>query len=36
MDSPEIPSRGLDGPDEPMQERDDFLVSPVVGIDTLS
>ena len=36
MDSPEIPSRGLDGPDEPTRERDDYLVSPVVGIDTLS
>jgi len=35
IDSPEIPSRGQDGPDEPTQERDDYLVSPVVGIDTL-
>jgi hypothetical protein len=36
MDSPGIPSGELDGPDEPMRERDDYLVSPVVGIDTLS
>jgi len=35
IDSPEIPSRGLDSPDEPTRERDNYLVSPVVGIDTL-
>jgi len=32
MDRHEISSRGLDGPDEPTRERDDYLVSPVVGI----
>jgi hypothetical protein len=36
MDSPEIPSRGLNDPDEPTRKRDDYLVSPVVGIVTLS
>jgi len=36
MDRPEIPSRGLDGTEEPTRERDDYLISPVVGIDTLS
>jgi len=35
MDSPEIPSTGLDGPDEPRRERDDYPVGPGVGIDTL-
>jgi len=35
MDTPEIPSRGLDGPDEPTRERYDYLVGPVVGIETL-
>jgi hypothetical protein len=36
MDSPEIPNRGLDGQDEPTRERNDYLVSSVVDIDTLS
>jgi hypothetical protein len=36
MARPEVTRRGLDGLDEPTQERDDYLVSPVVGIDTLS
>jgi len=35
MDSPRIPSRGLDGPDKPTGVRYDYLVGPVVGIDTL-
>ena len=36
MDRPETPSRGLDGPEEPTRERNDYLISPVVGIDTHS
>jgi hypothetical protein len=31
IDSPGIPSRGLDGPDEPTRERDDYLVGPVAA-----
>jgi len=36
MDRPETPSRWLDGPEEPTRKRDDYLISPVVGIDRLS
>jgi len=35
MDSPEISSRGRDGPDEPTREGDDYLVGPVGGIGAL-
>jgi len=36
MDRPETQRREVDGPEEPTRERDDYLISPVVGIDTHS